>query len=112
MEKRFFGILRVWISDVLRLSSRSTVVLNTNSIKRSKRLERLNWLYADRRRHHNISVKLPEATSYARATGFNWPAVENFYKLLEETIERHQLDSSRIFNRRRDRNENCATATM
>ena len=56
------------------------------------------WLYAFRRRNPDISLRAPESTSYARATGFNKPAVEKFYVQLDLLIQKHGLNGSRIFN--------------
>ena len=56
------------------------------------------WLYAFRRRNHDITLRAPVSTSYARATGFNKPAVDKFYTLLDSLIQKYGLNGSRIFN--------------
>ena len=55
-------------------------------------------MYAFRRRNPDITLRAPESTSYARATGFNKPAIDKFYTLLECIIQKHGLNGSRIFN--------------
>ena len=57
-----------------------------------------HWYYNFMKRHPELSFRKPEATSLARAIGFNKDSVGRFFTLLEQTIERHHLDGTRIFN--------------
>ncbi|KOB68546.1 Uncharacterized protein OBRU01_10905 [Operophtera brumata] len=41
------------------------------------------WYYAFMKRHPNLSLRQPRATSMCRATGFNKPVVEGFFNKLE-----------------------------
>ena len=58
----------------------------------------IDWLTNFRKRHH-ISLRTPEATSIARARGFNKAAVEAFYQNLREVNEKyHGFKPENIWN--------------
>lgn len=57
-----------------------------------------DWIKGFRRRHPNISLRVPEATSAARAQAFNKPQIERFFQLLDRTIEEFGFTPERIFN--------------
>ena len=96
MESRFFGItcrdLRKLAYD---LAERNNV---EHRLNKESGLAGKKWLRLFLRRHPSLSLRQPEATSYARASGFNRQAVEKFFTLLGETIEKHSLDGSSIYN--------------
>ena len=46
-----------------------------------------DWLTSFMKRQH-LAVRAPEATSLARQSSFNRPAVENFYNKLSDALER------------------------
>lgn len=56
------------------------------------------WLYGFQKRHPEISLRCPEATSAARARAFNKPAVTKFFQLLKEVLNRHTFPPHRIYN--------------
>ena len=56
------------------------------------------WLRLFLKRQTSVYVRFPEPTSYARATGFNRPAVFKFFNLLDGFIQQHHLDASTIYN--------------
>lgn len=96
MESRFFGITNIELRQMaFELAEKNKIDHNFNKNKKSAGKK---WLYSFRRRHKDISIRKPEATSYARATGFNKVAVNKFFELLKDLIDTHQLDGSRIFN--------------
>ena len=49
-------------------------------------------------RHPEISLRQPEATSVARASGFSNEAVGRYFTLLEKIIDEHKLTAMRIYN--------------
>lgn len=57
-----------------------------------------DWFKGFKMRHPDVSLRRPEPTSIARARGFNRPQVERFFNLLEEQIEKHNIDATRIYN--------------
>ena len=96
MESRFFGItcrdLRKLAFD---LAEKNNVEHRFNKVTG---LAGKKWLRLFLKRHASISLRQPEATSYARAAGFNKPAVDRFFSLLRATIDKYSLDGSRIYN--------------
>ena len=50
------------------------------------------------RRHPDILLRKPEATSAARALGFNDVAVSKLFDLLTQVIDEHQLTPDKIYN--------------
>jgi len=96
MSNRFFGITNIDLRTMaFELAVRNCVPNKFNSVTKCAGKK---WLYAFRQRNTNIALRKPESTSYARATGFNKPAVQKFYNLLGDLITKHGFDGSRIFN--------------
>ena len=57
-----------------------------------------DWFSAFLRRHPDLSIRVPEATSIARATAFNKKNVSHFFEKFEEVMDRYNFDASRIWN--------------
>ncbi|XP_076799909.1 uncharacterized protein LOC143445003 [Clavelina lepadiformis] len=49
-------------------------------------------------RHPEISLRSLEATSLARASGFNKPQIAKFFELIHEIYEKNNLTAARIYN--------------
>lgn len=59
----------------------------------------IDWLRAFMRRNKNqISLRKPENTSLARATGFNKTSVAEFFKNYAAVIKKHNFKPEQIFN--------------
>lgn len=56
------------------------------------------WLIGFRKRNNSLSLRTPEATSIARAVGFNRPAVELFFNKLQDVFSRCEVPPHRIWN--------------
>ncbi|KAJ2937691.1 hypothetical protein O0L34_g17502 [Tuta absoluta] len=57
------------------------------------------WYYGFLKRHPELSLRQPRATSFNRATAFNKPAVKDFFEKLENIMDKHDInDPRRIFN--------------
>lgn len=57
----------------------------------------LQWL-TDFLKKHPLSLRMPRATSIARATGFNKPIVEKFFDKYKEVLNKHKFTPDRIYN--------------
>jgi hypothetical protein len=57
-----------------------------------------DWLQGFMKRHREISLRQPEATSAARARAFNRRSVTKFYDLLGSLMDKYHFDSCNIWN--------------
>jgi hypothetical protein len=96
MESRYFKITCTELRQLAyQLAERNDLYHQFN---KDKQTAVKKWLRNFMRRIPSISLRQPEATSYARPTGFNKPAVQKFYNLLREIIDKNGLDGSRLYN--------------
>ncbi|XP_029634562.1 uncharacterized protein LOC115210228 [Octopus sinensis] len=57
-----------------------------------------DWFSGYLQRHKNLSIRIPQATSLARATSFNKTNVAMFFNQLAEVILRYKFDPFNIYN--------------
>lgn len=96
MEARLFGLT---IKDLRKLAYQLAVLNNcAERFNSEKGLAGTDWVEGFLKRHPKISLRKPEATSGARAMGFNKIAVSQFFTLLEETVDKYKLTGDRIYN--------------
>lgn len=95
MESMLFGLT---CTDVRRLAFQ---LAERNNLKhyfnKNKKMAGWAWLRSFMKKNH-LSLRRPEATSAARAKGFNATAVNKFFDLLEPLQDRYAYAPSRIFN--------------
>ncbi|XP_022905456.1 uncharacterized protein [Onthophagus taurus] len=94
MEARLFGLT---IKE-LRHFAYQLAVRNGIGNKFPNGMAGQDWVSGFFKRHPTLSVRKPEATSGARAMGFNKVAVDKFFSLLTNLIDKHKLTASKIFN--------------
>lgn len=96
MEARLFGLT---ITECRKLAFQ---LAEQNGIQhpfnKNDKMAGKGWMMGFFNRHKDLSIRKPEATSGARAMGFNKVAVEQFFKLLQETVEKYQLTADKIYN--------------
>lgn len=96
MEVRFYGITT---KELRRLAYEFAERNKLNHrFNRQEKLAGWDWLYCFRERHPDISLRQPEATSAARASGFNRVQVQKFFKILSDTVKKYNIPPERMFN--------------
>lgn len=86
LEAVFFGLN---ITDVRQLAFQ---IAEQNCIPHkfncNTKMAGKKWFYSFMKRHPTLSVRLPENTSMARATGFNRESVNYFFDILQDIIKK------------------------
>lgn len=96
MEARFFGLT---IKHLKQLAFQIAVANNLQTrFNQANELAGNEWVKNFLRRHPEISLRTPQPTSIARASGFNKTQINLFYDLLEKVILENQISPSRVFN--------------
>lgn len=96
MEARLFGLT---MTDFRKLAYQLAVRNNCNNrFNCNTEIAGETWMREFLKRNPTLALRKPEATSGARAMGFNKIAVDNFFGLLIETIDTHKLTGDRIYN--------------
>lgn len=96
LENRFFGATT---RDVRAMAFELAEKNNINHpFDRNKGLAGRDWLAGFRQRHPEIRLRTPEATSIARAQGFNRPVVAKYFEILVTVQRQYQFQPARIFN--------------
>lgn len=96
MESRLFGLtineLRV---IAFQLATRNNL---SHKFNEDKGMAGRDWVDSFLKRHPTLTIRTPEATSGARAMGFNKVARDQFFDLLEKVVDEHKLTPDKIFN--------------
>lgn len=96
LEQRFYGVS---ITDLRRLAFQLAERNNIpHRFSKEKMMAGKDWVASFRKRHPNISLRKPEATSAARAQGFNRTNVNKFFYILKAVQEKHFHPPHRVFN--------------
>ncbi|CAH1969809.1 unnamed protein product [Acanthoscelides obtectus] len=94
MESRLFGLTRIELRRLAyQLAERNNIQHNFHH-----EMAGVDWLKGFLRRHQNLSVRTPEATSAARAMGFNKVVVGQFFGLLTKLMDDYNFRPTRIYN--------------
>ena len=95
MDTMLFGFNRCDLTSLaFQLAEENTIshVFNTEKTAAGK-----HWYYDFMRRHPDLSLRQPEASSLARAKGFNRKSVGEFFNLHEQTIDKYGIDGTRVY---------------
>ena len=96
MEARFYGLT---LMDLQKLAFQIAEANNIcTRFNKEKKIAGYEWVKGFLNRHQEISLRSPEATSLARASGFNKPQIAKFFELLHEIYEKNTLSAARIYN--------------
>lgn len=96
LEVRFFGMTT---TDLRRLAYQIAVAKNIpHRFSSENQIAGVDWLRGFRLRNPSISLRIPEATSAARARGFNKVQVQTFFKLLTDVMKEHNFEPQQIWN--------------
>jgi len=76
MEARIFGLTSI---ELRSLAYQLAVKNNISHTFCKNDLAVVHWLYGFMKRHSHLSLRQPEATSAARASGFNQVAICKFF---------------------------------
>ncbi|KAG5877635.1 hypothetical protein JTB14_030033 [Gonioctena quinquepunctata] len=96
LEIRFFGLKTTDVRYIAYSLAEKNNIKHPFNIE--TRLAGEDWLSSFRKRHPEIALRSPEATSLARAQGFNRQSVAKFFKLLKDITDKQNYTSHRIFN--------------
>lgn len=96
MESRLFGLAK---SEVCKLAFELTEKNNlSNSFNSVTKTAGSDWFKSFMRRHPQLSLRVPEPTSAARASAFNKPIVTKFFETLSELLEKNEIPPERMYN--------------
>lgn len=96
MESRLFGLGTKELRQLaFQFADKNGIQNNFNA---TKGLAGRDWVIGFLKRQKNISLRLPEFTSAARASAFNKHNVSSFFGLLGELLDKYHFQPSRIFN--------------
>ena len=91
-----FGFTKL---EIRRLAFQLAEANNVHTrFNRQTKLAGIDWFYGFLSRHPDLSVRQTEATSMARAGGFNRPIVEKFFEMLGSVINKHNIGPANLFN--------------
>ena len=96
MESKFFGLTPQDLRSLAyQLAERNNLKHRFN---KEKQMAGRDWLNGFLSRHPELSIRQPEATSAARARGFNRVVVGQFFDFLESVMDEHKFSPQDIYN--------------
>jgi hypothetical protein len=99
MDKMLFGLSTCDVRKMAyELAVRNNIPSHQHRFNEEKKMAGWGWLFNFRKRFPNLSLRTPEPTSMARATGFSKEKVSEFFRLLRIVYDEHHFTPERIFN--------------
>ncbi|XP_046689171.1 MFS-type transporter clz9-like [Homalodisca vitripennis] len=96
LETRFFGMtVKDLRSAAYELAEKNKLC---HTFNKESRMAGKGWIAGFRKRHQQLTLREPEQTSAARASGFNKISVKKFFDILVEERSKHNYTAHRIFN--------------
>ncbi|XP_069698836.1 uncharacterized protein [Periplaneta americana] len=96
LEKMFYGLTQRSVMQLAyEIAEKNKLATRFNKETKSAGKE---WFSGFMKRHPELRLRQPEATSLARASGFNRVVVGKFFDTLEQLVDQHKLTAVRIFN--------------
>lgn len=95
-EERFFGFNTTDVRKLAYQFARKAGL--PNRFDNNAQMAGWDWLKGFRKRNPSISLRAPEATSAARARGFNEPQVMKFFDILEKLVNENDFSPAKIYN--------------
>ncbi|CAH1993676.1 unnamed protein product [Acanthoscelides obtectus] len=95
MEQIFYGLTRM---DVRKIAYQLTVQNNIPNPFKNDIAGRASLDHFLKRYKHQLSLRKPTGTSYARVQGFNPAAINKFFDILEAEYIKCQYPADRIYN--------------
>ena len=96
MDRLLYGLSTV---DFRRLAYDFAESLDlTHQFNKTTKLAGKDWMRGFLKRNPSVSIRHPEATSLARAHGFNKQQVTKFFRVLKDELIKHNYTSSSIWN--------------
>ena len=85
MERALFGLNTI---DVRKLAYSLAIDLNIkHPFNNESKIAGPDWLKLFLVRHQELSIRIPQATTLARATGFNRPQVDKFFTIFKKVLQ-------------------------
>ena len=96
VEAKLFGFTAEEVRRIaFQLAERMQI---KNRFHEDEGLAGIEWFRGFMRRHKELVLRKPEATSSARANGFNEEAVTLFYNILEALFDKYDYPAQNIYN--------------
>ena len=96
MENAFYGLTTM---DIRRLAFDLAEIMKLHHpFSKKLRLAGSEWLRSFLKRHPQLSLRSPQATSISRIVGFNKPQVDRFFSLYGDELSKHQFQAKDIWN--------------
>lgn len=96
LESRLFGLTMTEVRELaFQIAEKNGVEHRFN---KDKQMAGWDWVNGFVKRNPDICLRKPEATSAARATGFNKPVVKNFFSVYESILKTHNILPNKIYN--------------
>ena len=94
LQQSLFGLITTYIRKL------AFDIAEQNNLKHPFHNEKAGrgWLFGFMNRHPELSLRMPEPTSLARAVGFNKPSVDKFFNLYKNILSKESYTAQQIYN--------------